>query len=331
MGIVLVTGGAGYIGSHACKALAAAGYQPVVVDSLSGGHAWAVKWGPLERGDVRDAAFLESVFARWSPQAVLHFAGLIQVGESVVRPDLYYDSNVVGSLTLLEAMRRHGVGRLVFSSTCAIFGQPDGSRLAERSRLAEDLPHRPVSPYGASKAMVERLLADYAAAHGLRAVALRYFNAAGADPQGEIGEAHHPETHLVPLAIDAALGRRPALQVFGDDYPTPDGTCVRDYVHVGDLADAHVRALAWMERAEGFDVFNLGNGDGYSVRQVIDAVERVSGRAMPVSIVGRRPGDPPSLVADSTMARARLGWSPALPAIDDIVATAWRWHVKSGG
>lgn len=323
MAVVFVTGGAGYIGSHTCKALAEAGDTPVVIDNMSNGHEWAVNWGPLERGDIRDAAFLSQVFRHHRPQSVIHFAGLIQVGESVRRPELYYDNNVVGTLTLLEAMRAHGVGCIVFSSTCAIFGQP------EPMPLTEDLPHRPINPYGASKSFIEQLLRDYAAAHGLRSAALRYFNAAGADPSGRIGEAHEPESHLIPLAIAAAQGLRPALQVFGDDYDTADGTCIRDYVHVDDLADAHIRALAWLTGEAGHHTFNLGNGTGYSVRQVIDTVERVTGLTVPTIVAPRRAGDPPALVGDSTKARQVLGWQPRFAALDDIVESAWRWHGKA--
>jgi UDP-glucose-4-epimerase GalE len=320
---VAVTGGAGYIGSHTCKALAAVGIRPIVIDNMSYGHRWAVKWGPLEEGDIRDPAFLDAVFAKWKPSAVIHFAGLIQVGESVQRPDLYYDSNVRGTLTLLDRMRANGIGRIVFSSTCAIFGLPD------RMPLHEDLPFAPINPYGASKAMVEQLLRDYSHAFGLRAVALRYFNAAGADPDGQIGEAHDPESHLIPLTIEVALGTRPHLSIFGADYPSPDGTCIRDYVHVNDLADAHVRALTWLDQNDGFAAFNLGNGSGYTVRQVIDSVERVSGKPVPAVISARRPGDPPALVADSAKAASGLGWRPAMPGLDDIVRSAWNWHSRS--
>jgi UDP-glucose-4-epimerase GalE len=320
---IVVAGGAGYIGSHTCKALAQAGLRPIVVDNLSNGHEWAVKWGVLERGDIRDGQFLDTVFARWKPRAVIHFAGLIQVGESVRHPDIYYANNVLGTLSLLDRMRSHGIDRLVFSSTCAIFGMPD------RMPLSEDLPINPINPYGASKAMVEQLLHDYAGAYGLRAAALRYFNAAGADPDGLLGEAHQPETHLIPLAIEAALGLRAKLDVFGDDYATPDGTCIRDYIHVADLADAHLRALTWLDGQDGFGAFNLGNGTGYTVRQVIDAVERISGRKVPVTMSPRRPGDSPALVADATKARTVLGWVPAFPSLDDIVGTAWRWHQEA--
>jgi len=320
MNTILVTGGAGYIGSHTCKALAAEGLRPVVVDNFSYGHEWACKWGPVERGDIRDGAFLDGVFERWKPDAVIHFAGLIQVGESVRKPALYYENNVVGTLTLLDRMLANGVDRIVFSSTCAIFGLP------ERTPLDEDLPIAPINSYAASKAVVEQILRDYATAYGLRAAALRYFNAAGADPGGQLGEAHEPETHLIPLAIDAALGKRPPLAIFGTDYPTADGTCIRDYIHVDDLADAHIKALRLLDRQEGFDRFNLGNGAGYSVREVIAAVERVSGRPVPHTLSARRPGDSTSLVADSRKARRILGWQPGTPSLEDIVRTAWNWH-----
>ena len=320
MRTILVTGGAGYIGSHACKALAAAGYRPVVLDNMSFGHDWAVQWGPLEKGDVRDQAFVEQVIAKWSAVAVIHFAGLIQVGESVQRPDIYYEHNVVGTLSLLAAMRAQKIDSIVFSSTCAIFGLP------QQVPLHEELAQAPINPYGASKAMVEQILRDYAAAYGIRSVALRYFNASGADPLARIGEAHEPESHLIPLAIAAARGQRPALKVFGDDYPTPDGTCVRDYVHVDDLADAHVRALGWLADHPGFNAFNLGNGAGYSVRDVIETVEKVSGLPVPHAMAPRRAGDPPVLVADSAKARDVLGWTPKHPRLDDIIASAWGWH-----
>jgi len=320
MAVVLVTGGGGYIGSHTCKALAQAGHVPVVVDNLVTGHDWAVRWGPFERGDIRDADFLDRVFERWTPSAVIHFAALSQVGESVIRPDLYYDNNVRGTIVLLDQARRHGVQRLVFSSTCAIFGQP------AVCPIHEDLPVAPISPYGASKAMIERLLCDYGAAFGLRSVALRYFNAAGADPEGQVGEAHQPETHLIPIAIEVAQGKRAALQIFGDDYPTADGTCIRDYIHVNDLADAHVRALDYLEEHDGCTPFNLGSGSGYSVRQVVEAVGRAVGRPVRVKTVGRRPGDPPVLIADSRRSERDLGWRPHWTSLDDIVASAWRWH-----
>lgn len=320
---VLVTGGAGYIGAHACKALAAAGYLPVAYDSLVYGHERAVRWGPLERGDILDRARLDAVIVRHRPVAIMHFAAFAYVGESVTDPGKYYRNNVMGSLTLLEAAHDHGIGRFVFSSTCATYGMPD------RLPIGEDTPQQPINPYGASKLMVERMLADFGAAHGLRSIALRYFNAAGADPDGEIGESHDPETHLIPLVLDAAAGRRPAVTVFGTDYDTPDGTCIRDYIHVSDLADAHVRALQALEDGVPSGAYNLGNGQGYSVRQVIDAVRRITGCAVPVTLGDRRPGDPAALVADATKARDVLGWQPRLPGLDEIIRTAWAWHQKS--
>jgi UDP-glucose-4-epimerase GalE len=318
---VLVTGGAGYIGSHAAKALARAGYLPVTYDNLGHGHRAAVRWGPLEEGDLLDPARLDVALRKWRPEAVLHFAGLISVGESVENPGLYYQHNLVGSLNLMQALRTHGVGRFVFSSTAAVYGAP------EIVPISESAPLRPLNPYGSSKAMVEAALADFGRAHGLRSVALRYFNAAGADPDGETGEAHEPETHLIPLALDALAGRRGALTVYGDDYPTSDGTCLRDYVHVSDLATAHVQALEYTAScADGTSAaFNLGSGTGFTVRQVLDSIARVSGKNFPVRLGPRRPGDSTALVADAAMAREVLGWEPRLSDIDTIVRTALAW------
>jgi UDP-arabinose 4-epimerase len=316
---VLVTGGAGYVGSHAAKALAAAGYRPVTVDNLSRGHAWAVRWGPLERGDLLDRSFLDAAFGRWRPTAVLHLAAFAYVGESVGAPALYYRNNVVGSLQLLEAMRDHGVTRLVFSSTCATYGTPD------EVPIAEDAPQRPINPYGNSKLVVEAMLRDFDAAHGLRSVALRYFNAAGADAAAETGEDHDPETHLIPVALAVAAGRRPRLDVFGDDYPTADGTCIRDYVHVTDLAAAHVLALRALTDGATTMALNLGTGTGASVREVIRTVEQVTERRVPIRIVDRRPGDPPVLVAAPGRARGELGWQPQHSRLETIVRTAWVW------
>lgn len=321
-GTVLVTGGAGYIGSHACKALAKAGYLPIAYDNLAFGHKWAVRWGPLERGDIADRARLDDVLARYKPAAIMHFAAFAHVGESVYDPGKYYRNNLVGSLSLLEAARDRAIDRIVFSSTCATYGVPD------RIPIDEGTQQNPINPYGASKLMVERVLADFGVAHGLRSIVLRYFNAAGADPDGEIGEAHDPETHLIPLVLDAASGRRSDVTIFGTDYDTPDGTCIRDYIHVTDLADAHVKALEALEDGAASDVFNLGNGHGFSVQEVIGTVERVLDAKVTVRLGARRPGDPPRLVSDARKARERLGWEPRFAGIESIVQTAWAWHQK---
>ncbi len=323
--VVLVTGGAGYIGSHACKALAQAGYTPVVFDNLVYGHRWAVRWGPLEVGDIADRERIDQVIRRYRPAAVMHFAAFTYVGESVTDPGKYYRNNVAGTLTLLEAMHDHEIRRMIFSSTCAIYGMP------QQIPMTESHPQTPINPYGASKLMIERILEDFAAAHDLRSVSLRYFNAAGADPEAEVGELHDPETHLVPLVLDAAAGRRSAITIFGDDYDTPDGTCVRDYIHVTDLAQAHVLALRALESGAGSTAYNLGNGKGFSVREVIDCARRVSGREIPVEMGARRPGDPARLVGDASRAIAELGWSPAYADLDQIVATAWAWHQSPRG
>ncbi len=319
---ILVTGGAGYIGSHCCKALGAAGYEVVVVDNLVYGHADAVKWGPLEQGDISDGAFLDRVFAYYRPAAVIHFAAYAYVGESVTDPSKYYRNNVGGTLSLLEAMWRAGVGRLVFSSTCATYGIPATVPIPEAS------PQFPINPYGRTKLVAEHMLSDFERAHGLRSIALRYFNAAGADPEGEIGERHDPESHLIPLALDAVAGTGSALTVNGEDYDTPDGTCVRDFIHVTDLADAHVRAMAHLLNGRASDQVNLGTGKGSSIRDVMDAVEKVVGRPVPYSLGPRRPGDPPALVADPDRARSLLGWTPKLSDLDTIVRTAWAWHQR---
>ena len=316
---ILVTGGAGYVGSHACKALAAAGHEPVVYDNLSTGHRWAVRWGPLVEGDLRDRDRLARAFVEHRPELVMHFAARAYVGESVTDPQLYYDNNVGGTLSLLSEMRRQGVRRIVFSSTCATYGIP---RVVP---IGIDTPQQPVNPYGHSKLHCEQMLRDFCAAYGFAAVALRYFNAAGADSDGEIGEAHEPETHLIPLALAAAAGDREVLEVYGDDWPTPDGTCVRDYVHVEDLAQAHVLAIARTEAA-GFQACNLGVGRGFSIREVLDAVARVTGRTVPIRQAPRRAGDPPTLVAAPGAATEWLGWEPRHIALDSIIDTAWRWY-----
>jgi len=317
---VLVCGGAGYIGSHMAKWLAARGTEVTVLDNLSTGHREAVRWGELIEADLLDPAALERTFAVNRFDAVMHFCACSLVGESMLEPYDYYANNVTGTLNLLQAMRRHAVWRLVFSSTAAVFGQP------LRERIDEDHPTAPINPYGASKLMVERMLADAFAAYGLRSVALRYFNAAGASPDGEIGEAHAPETHLIPNVLRAALGHGPALKAFGDDYPTPDGTCVRDYVHVDDLALAHQLAWACMDSHEGAHAINLGNGDGFSVREVIATARQVTGKPIGFEIAPHRAGDPAVLVASSARARDELGWQPRYTTLAPIIESAWRWH-----
>ena len=323
MKTILVTGGAGYIGSHACKALAAAGYQPVAFDNLVYGHPWAVRWGPLVEGDILDRAALDRVLEHYKPAAVMHFAAFAYVGESVSNPGKYYRNNVAGSLNLLEAMRDHNIDKLIFSSTCATYGVP------QVSPIPETHVQQPVNPYGTSKLMIEQMMRDFGTAHGLQSIALRYFNAAGADPSGEIGESHDPETHLVPLVLDVAAGKRPDVTIFGDKYPTPDGTCIRDYIHVTDLAQAHVLALQALEAGQQSAVYNLGNGRGYSVKEVIDTAAVVTGRKIDFKIGLPRAGDPPSLVGDSTLITNKLGWIPAYPGLETIIESAWRWHQRS--
>ena len=319
---VLVTGGAGYIGSHVCQALAAAGLQPVVYDNMSSGHGWAVQWGPLEGGDLIDAGRLDEVMRRYRPVAVIHLAGLIVSSESVSDPGPYYASNVTGSLALFEAMRRNGVERIVFSSSAAVYGEPEATPIPEQH------PRRPLNPYGTSKLVIEGALQDYARAYGLHSVSLRYFNAAGADPAAGIGEAHPVESHLIPLVLDAASGLRPAISVYGTDYPTGDGTCIRDYIHVCDLADAHVLALRYLDRAVGAHAFNLGSGTGATVREVIRIAEGITGRRIPLTFAPRRPGDPAVLLADPARAIQLLGWQPRLSDLETMVSTAWAWHQK---
>lgn len=316
---VLVTGGAGYVGGAAVKALAAAGHDVWVYDNLCTGHRAAVTQGRLIEGDLHDSQRLREALREKQIEAVLHFAAFTYVGESVSDPAKYYHNNVGGSLALLDAIRAEGVWRIVFSSTTATYGVPD------RIPIREDEPQHPINPYGFTKLVVERALADYAKAYGLGYAALRYFNAAGALADGSHGEDHQPETHLIPLVLQVALGQREKITVFGDDYPTPDGTCVRDYVHIEDLAAAHVQALERLTPGEGLKL-NLGTGRGYSVRQVIDACRRVSGRTITEEIGQRRPGDPAELVADASLAREVLSWQPGYTEIDAIVETAWRWH-----
>lgn len=322
---VLVTGGAGYIGAHTCKALAKAGYQPIAYDDLSRGHRAAVRWGPLIEGDIADGVRLDAVLARFKPVAVMHFAGFIAAGESVTDPALYFRINVAGSFSLLDALQRADNPPFVFSSSAAVYGLP------EKMPIAEDAPRSPVNPYGETKLMIERALHWLGQANGPRHVTLRYFNAAGADPDGEIGERHEPETHLIPLVLDAAAGRGGPVGIFGTDYPTPDGTAIRDYIHVQDLAEAHVRALDYLLAGGASTALNLGTGKGYSVREVIRAAENVTGQSVPFHDMPRRPGDPPVLVADPSRAGVVLGWRPTLPKLEDMIATAWQWQERSAG
>ncbi|MDQ3287438.1 MAG: UDP-glucose 4-epimerase GalE [Pseudomonadota bacterium] len=317
---VLICGGAGYIGSHMARWLAGRGRPVTVLDNLSTGHREAVKWGEFVHADLMDPARIDKLFEAGKFDAVMHFCARSLVGESVILPYDYYANNVCGTLNLLDAMRRHDVSRLVFSSTAAVFGQPVADL------IDEDHPKQPINPYGAGKLMVERILQDAAAAHGLRSVSLRYFNAAGASPDGTIGESHSPETHLIPNVLRSALGTGPSLKVFGNDYPTRDGTCIRDYVHVDDLAHAHELALDFLVVNEGAHAFNLGNGLGFSVLEVIAAAEAVSGGTIDYVMEPRRVGDPSILVASSDKARRVLGWEPAYTSIEPILASAWRWH-----
>lgn len=322
---ILVTGGAGYIGSHVAKALSRAGFVPVTIDNLGNGHREAVRWGPLVEGDLADAELVARTLRAHAVKAVIHLAGFIEVGESMRDPARFYHNNFTNALALLEAMREAGVDTFVFSSTAAVYGVP------QRVPIPEDHPTAPVNPYGESKLMVEWALRALSRAHGLRWMALRYFNASGADRDGEIGESHEPESHLIPRACLAALGKLPPLQIFGNDYPTPDGTAVRDYIHVEDLAAAHVRALQHLMAEGESRALNLGTGNGHSVAAVIRAVEQVSGRKVPAQFAPRRAGDPPVLVADPAAARAVLRWQAAIADLNEIVASAWRWHSRTSG
>lgn len=317
---VLVTGGAGYIGSHACKALRDAGYIPVCFDNFSTGWRDAVKFGPLEEGDLTDRARLDAVFAKYAPVAVMHFAAFSLVGESMTDPGKYWHNNVFGSLTLIEAAVAAGCENFVFSSTCATYGDQDNVVLDENS------VQRPINSYGASKRAIEDILENFGQSHGLNSVIFRYFNVAGADPEGEVGEHHQPETHLIPLMLDAIDGKRPALTIFGTDYDTPDGTCIRDYVHVCDLVDAHVLGLKWLQDGKGSRVFNLGTGKGFSVREVVEHSREVTNRDVPMVEGDRRPGDCTKLVSGSTRAEAELGWCPVRSNLKEMISDAWRWH-----
>ena len=318
--MILICGGAGYIGSHANKRLHQAGYDTVVFDSLVYGHHEAVKWGTFVQGDLADTSAIEEVFQKYPINAVMHFAAYAYVGESVAEPEKYYYNNVANTLNLLHVMREHGCNKIVFSSTCATYGEP------ERLPITEDMPQNPVNPYGMTKLTVERILRDYNRAYGLKYVALRYFNAAGADPEGEIGESHTPETHIIPLVLDAAGGQREDIKVFGTDYCTPDGSCVRDYIHVTDLADAHLLALEYLDSGGESGCFNLGNEIGTSVLELVAATRRVTGRDFKVTLAERRPGDPPILVGSPQKAKAVLGWKPQYGDIETILRHAWHWH-----
>jgi len=319
---ILICGGAGYIGSHVNKQLSGDGYETVVFDNLIYGHREAVKWGRFEKGDLKNIEDIEKVFHKYSIEAVFHFAAYAYVGESVTEPEKYYYNNVVNTLNLLKVMLKYGCNKIIFSSTCATYGEP------QKIPITEDMIQNPINPYGASKLMVERILKDYQAAYNLKFVLLRYFNAAGADPEGEIGESHNPETHLIPLVLDAASGKREAIRVFGTDYETPDGSCIRDYIHVYDLATAHIQALHYLEQGEESEFFNLGNELGTSVLEVINSVKKITGREFKVILTDRRPGDPAKLVGSSLKAQRLLGWKPAYSDIDTIVEHAWKWHEK---
>ena len=322
---ILVIGGAGYIGANACKAIKASGRQPIVFDNFSSGHRHAVKWGPVIEGDIRDEHQIRAALDQVRPDAVMHFAANIEVGEGERLPGAFYENNVAGTLNTVRAMLDLGLQNFIFSSTCAIYGDP------EALPLVEDMPKRPVSVYGRSKLMVETILGDLSRAEGLRYAALRYFNAAGADLDGEVGEEHDPETHLIPNAIKAAAGLGQAMKLFGDDYPTPDGTCVRDYIHIADLATAHILAAEHIEKTGESLQLNLGTGNGFTVKQVLDAVERAVGRPVPVEIGPRRPGDAMALYADTSKSRDILGWQPQHSDMDTIVGTAWAFHKRAWG
>ena len=319
---ILIAGGAGYIGSHMNKELTRKGYRTVLIDNLSAGHREFARWGEFNHCDLGDSAALRAVFSKYSISTVMHFCAFTDVGESVKDPQKYYINNVKNTINLLQVMREFSVNKFIFSSTAAIFGEPVSIP------IAEEHPKEPINPYGRTKLMVERILEDYARAYDLRYVALRYFNAAGADPECEVGEWHTPETHLIPLVLDAALGARENIAVFGTDYDTPDGTCVRDYIHVTDLAGAHIAALEHLDRRGGSDAFNLGNGKGFSVREVIETARKVTGKNIHAVEKERRAGDPAVLIADSNRAQSVLKWKPAHSDIDAIIETAWRWHLK---
>jgi len=320
--MILIVGGAGYIGSHANKLLTQKGFETVVYDNLSRGHRDFLKWGDFFEGDLLNIQQIRSCFDKYRVEAVMHFSAFCLVEESVQQPEKYYLNNVMGTLNLLQIMREFGVKHFIFSSTCATYGFP------EKIPISEDHPQLPINPYGQTKLIIEQVLKDYDRAYGLKHINLRYFNAAGADPDGEIGERHHPETHLIPLVISAAMGLKPEIKIFGTDYPTRDGTCIRDYIHVMDLADAHIRALEYLMNHNQSDSFNLGNGTGHSVREVIETVRKLGERDFKVVETGRREGDPPVLISSSRKAREILKWKPRYEDLETIIETAWNWHNK---
>jgi len=319
---VLVVGGAGYIGSHMVKMLSLAGHDVVTLDNLSNGYKDAVKYGEFIEGDIADAELLNNLFSKTAFDGVMHFASYIQVGESVEKPSMYYKNNVTNTQVLLDAMLEHGIKSFIFSSTAATFGEP------EYIPIDEAHPQKPINPYGHSKLMVEQILADFDHAYGLKSVSLRYFNAAGADAEGELGERHIPETHLVPLVLQAASGRRDNIAIFGTDYDTPDGTCVRDYIHINDLCSAHLLGLEHLVAGGDSKAYNMGNGQGYSIKEVIDVAKKVTGNDFEVKLAERRDGDPAKLVADSTLLQKELGWSPQYTDLETIIRHAWEWEQK---
>ncbi|MBC7118209.1 MAG: UDP-glucose 4-epimerase GalE [Methanobacteriaceae archaeon] len=319
--MIFIVGGAGYIGSHVNKFLSKKGYKTLILDNLSKGHEEFVKWGEFIKGDLKDKRLLDKIFKEYNITTVMHFAALTDVRESIKDPGSYYRNNVKNTLNLLDAMQKNNINRFIFSSTCAVYGDPI------ETPITEDHPCNPISPYGRSKLMIEKILEDYSNAYDFNYVSLRYFNAAGADPQTEIGEWHEPETHLIPIILDVAIGKRENVQIFGTDYPTPDGTCIRDYIHVMDLADAHYKALKLLEEDKS-EIFNLGNGDGFSVKEIIETCREVTGEEIPTIESDRRPGDPPILIGSSKKAKRILRWEPEFSDIKDIIETAWEWHQK---
>ena len=320
--MILIVGGAGYIGSHVNKVLNERGYETIILDNLSYGHEESVKWGTLCKCDLANINEVDDIFTKYDINAVMHFSSFIDVGESVRNPEKYYNNNVVNTMNLLNVMLKHDVKKFIFSSTCATYGIP------QKIPLTENHPQNPINPYGWTKLMVERILKDYDTAYGLKSVILRYFNASGADESGIIGEWHNPETHLIPLILDAAMGKREDIKIFGTDYDTPDGTCIRDYIHVTDLADAHILSLEYLNKNNQSNQFNLGNGQGFSVREVIESVKRVTGRNFNVTQTQRREGNPAILIGSSKKAKDTLGWDPQYVNIDKIIETAWNWHQK---